>query len=104
MPLISFVIPCYNYGRYLQDCLDGIFSQDANYDFEIIAVNDGSPDNTIRYSKENKDPRLKIIDRRQNRGHIYTVNEGLQVATGKYICRIDPDDRHGTSLAERYQY
>lgn len=101
MPLVSFVIPCYNYGRYLRDCLDGIFSQNAQYDFEIIAVNDGSQDNTIEILKSYDDSRLKIIDRHQNRGHIFTVNEGLQAATGKYVCRIDPDDRHRPNFLSR---
>ena len=93
-PLISFVIPCYNYGRYLRDCLDGIFAQEGGYDLEVIAVNDASPDDTIDILRSYNDPRLRIIDRRENKGHIYTVNEGFAATTGKYVVRIDPDDRH----------
>jgi glycosyltransferase involved in cell wall biosynthesis len=93
-PLVSFVIPCYNYGRYLRDCLNGILSQKGGYDIEIIAVNDASPDDTIDILRSYTDPRLKIIDRRENKGHIFTVNEGIAAATGKYLVRIDPDDRH----------
>lgn len=97
-PLVSFVIPCYNYGRYLRDCLHGIFTQEGEYDIEVIAVNDGSPDDTIDILREWKDSRLKIIDRKENRGHVYTVNEGFAAARGKYLVRIDPDDRHRPSF------
>ena len=93
-PLVSFVVPCYNYGRYLRDCIDNILAQEGCYEFEIIAVNDGSPDDTIDILNSYTDHRLKIIDRKINRGHVFTVNEGLAAATGKYIVRIDPDDRH----------
>lgn len=92
-PTVSFVIPCYNYGRYLRDCLDSILNQEGGYEVEVIAVNDGSPDDSIDILRSYTDPRLKIIDRKQNRGHIYTVNEGIQAASGKYLVRIDPDDR-----------
>ena len=57
-------------------------------------MNDASPDNTIDILRSYADPRLKIIDRRENRGHVFTVNQGLAAATGKYLVRIDPDDRH----------
>jgi len=94
--LVSFVVPCYNYGRYLRDCLNRIFAQEGGYEIEVIAINDASPDNTIDILRSYSDPRLKIIDRRENRGHIFTVNEGMEAARGKYVVRIDPDDRHRT--------
>jgi glycosyltransferase involved in cell wall biosynthesis len=93
-PIVSFVIPCYNYGRYLRDCLDRIFAQEGGYEIEVIAVNDASPDDTIEILRSYNDPRLKIIDRRENKGHVFTVNEGFAATTGKYVVRIDPDDRH----------
>lgn len=93
-PLISFVIPCYNYGRYLRDCIDRIFAQQGGYDIELIAINDCSTDDTLAILRSYTDPRLTIIDHEINRGHIFTVNEGMQRATGKYVVRIDPDDRH----------
>lgn len=93
-PIVSFVIPCYNYGHYLRDCLDGIFAQEGGYDLEVVAVNDASPDDTLDILHSYHDPRLKIIDRRENKGHVFTVNEGFAATTGKYVVRIDPDDRH----------
>lgn len=93
-PLVSFVVPCYNYGRYLRDCLDRIFGQQGGYDIEVIAINDCSSDDTMEILRSYKDARLHVIDHEVNRGHIFTVNEALAAATGKYIVRVDPDDRH----------
>jgi glycosyltransferase involved in cell wall biosynthesis len=93
-PLVSFVIPCYNYGRYLAECLASIFRQEACEDFEIIAIDDGSTDTTREVLRSNQDPRLRVIIHERNLGHIYTVNEGLAAARGAFIARIDPDDRY----------
>src|SRR3954471_10856615 len=93
-PLVSFVVPCYNYGRYLRDCLDGILALEGGYGIEIIVINDASTDNTMEIARAYTDPRIHVIDRKVNRGHAHTVNEGLTACTGKYVVRIDPDDRH----------
>jgi glycosyltransferase involved in cell wall biosynthesis len=93
-PLISFVVPCYNYGRFLPDCLASIFAQEGGYDFEIIAIDDASTDNTSDVLLEFADPRLRAIRHTKNLGHIATVNEGVALARGAFIARIDPDDRY----------
>ena len=93
-PTVSFVIPCYNYGRYLLDCLEGIFNQTGNYSIEIILIDDGSTDNTRDLLCSIDDSRLQIITHNSNQGHISTVNEGLKATKGKYVVRVDPDDRH----------
>lgn len=94
-PLVSFVVPCYNYGRFLPECLNGIFRQEGGYDdIEIIAVDDGSKDNTLDVLRSFTDPRLRVIVQEKNQGHIVTVNRGLKEARGRYLVRIDPDDRH----------
>jgi glycosyltransferase involved in cell wall biosynthesis len=93
-PLVSFVVPCYNYGRYLGDCLESIFTQDANYPFEIIAVDDASQDDTLQVLERFRDSRVRVLIHERNQGHIKTVTEGLQAARGKYVARIDPDDRY----------
>jgi glycosyltransferase involved in cell wall biosynthesis len=93
-PLVSFVVPCYNYGRYLADCLTSIFSQEACVDFEVIVIDDGSTDDTRDVLRSSQDPRLRVIIHERNLGHIDTVNEGLAAARGVFIARIDPDDRY----------
>ena len=99
-PLVSFVVPCYNYGRYLRDCLDRIFAQQGDYPLEVIAINDKSTDDTLEILRSYGD-RIRVIDHEVNRGHVYTVNEGLKAATGKYVVRIDPDDRHRPTFLRR---
>jgi glycosyltransferase involved in cell wall biosynthesis len=93
-PLVSFVVPCYNYGRYLPDCLKSIFGQQHEQNFEIIAVDDGSADDTQEILRSFADPRLEVITHTRNLGHIATVNEGLSHARGTFVARIDPDDRY----------
>ncbi len=94
-PLVSFVIPCYNYGCYLPDCLAGIFGQQGGYEnFEIIAIDDCSTDNTREVLGGHCDPRLRVFHHEVNRGHIFTVNEGFSLVRGRFIARLDPDDRY----------
>jgi glycosyltransferase involved in cell wall biosynthesis len=100
-PLVSFVVPCYNYGRFLRDCLDRIFAQQGGHDIEAIAINDRSTDDTLKILRSYSDSRLRVIDHDVNRGHIFTVNEGLAATRGKYIVRIDPDDRHRLNFLSR---
>lgn len=100
-PLVSFVVPCYNYGRYLRECLDRVFRQEGNYDIEVIAIDDCSTDDTLAILRSYDDPRLRVIHHEVNRGHIFTVNEGLAAATGKYLVRVDPDDRHRLHFLRR---
>lgn len=108
-PLVSFVVPCYNYGRYLTDCLSSIFQQEGCDDFEIIAIDDGSTDDTREVLRSYLDTRLRVIIHERNLGHIHTVNEGLAAARGAFIARIDPDDRYrrwflGSVLEKFRQY
>src|SRR5213593_15129 len=93
-PHISFVIPCFNYGRYLADCLNSIFEQEGDFDFEVIVIDDASTDNTVAVIESFADSRVRIIRHSTNRGHVLTINEGLDRARGAFIARIDPDDRY----------
>lgn len=93
-PLISFVIPCYNYAKYLPDCLESIFNQEGDYDFEVLVIDDGSTDNTPEVLSSFSDSRLRIMRHEQNLGHVKTINHGLRQARGDFIARIDPDDRY----------
>jgi len=93
-PLVSFVVPCYNYGRYLAECLNSIFRQEEHDDFEVIVIDDGSTDDTQYVLRKFADPRLHVITHPVNLGHATTVNEGLKLARGAFIARIDPDDRY----------
>jgi O-antigen biosynthesis protein len=93
-PLVSFVVPCYNYGRFLPDCLNSIFGQKGDYAIEIIAIDDASSDNTLEVLAQFDDPRLRVIRHAKNEGHVRTISQGLQEARGRFVARIDPDDRY----------
>ncbi len=90
--LVSIIVPIYNAGPYLEQCLDSIVGQ-THKDLEIILLNDGSTDDsltTIRRYAEN-DGRIKMIDK-QNQGYGATCNRGLAEATGTWISIVEPDD------------
>ncbi len=92
MPLISIIIPVYNTGKYLKQCLDSILCQSFKK-FEIICVNDGSKDNSLEIlnSYKEKDNRIVVISK-ENEGQGIARNKGLELARGKYIIFADSDD------------
>lgn len=93
-PQISFIVPCYNYARYLPDCLNSILQQEGDFDFEIIVIDDASTDNTTEVIRSFTDGRIRFIANETNLGHAKTINRGLLAARGWFIARIDPDDRY----------
>ena len=90
---VSVIIPVYNVEQYLRQCLDSVISQTFK-DIEIIIVNDCSPDNSLEIIREyqQKDDRIVLVDLKQNVGLGFARNEGMKVATCKYITFIDSDD------------
>jgi glycosyltransferase involved in cell wall biosynthesis len=74
--------------------LKSIFEQEGGHDFEIIAVDDGSTDDTEKILCAFADSRLRVIRHQVNQGHVATINEGLAAARGAFVARIDPDDRY----------
>ena len=81
---ISVVIPVYNAEKYLAKCLDSIFIQSGT--FEVIAVNDGSTDNSLNILKQYaaKHSNMKVIDQ-QNQGIASARNAGIRASKYKYI-------------------
>ena len=92
-PHVSVLIPCFNYGRYLRACLDSVFAQAGAPEFEIVAINDGSTDETREILDGIRDSRLRVVHQ-ENRGHAETINRALSMARGAIVTRIDPDDRY----------
>src|SRR5205085_922245 len=83
---------------YLGACIGSILAQDGYGDFEIIAIDDASPDNTAEVLRSFADPRLRVIMHSKNQGHVATVNEGLSEARGQFVARIDADDVYRPSF------
>lgn len=89
-PLFSIVIPAYNCAQYIQQTLRSIYQQTVQ-DYEIIVINDGSPDDLEEVLKKETDPRLRIITQ-PNGGVSRARNRGIQEAKGSYIAFLDSDD------------
>lgn len=92
MKKVSVIIPIYNVGLYLRQCLDSVLSQTYK-NLEIICINDGSTDDSLRICQEycDKDSRIIIINQ-QNSGVSRSRNNGINVSSGDLIFFLDGDD------------
>lgn len=109
MKRLSVIIPCYNVQEYLSKCIDSVIDNELD-DIEIILVNDGSKDDTLKiikeYKKKCKDI-IKIVDQ-ENQGLSMARNAGIEVSTGEYITFLDSDDyvdskMYSTMLDKAYE-
>lgn len=91
-PKVSIIVPIYNMEKYLAKCFNSLLAQTLK-EIEIIAVNDGSTDDSMLILKayEEKESRIKIIDQ-SNQGVSAARNNGILHAKGDYIGFVDPDD------------
>ncbi|MFC5265288.1 glycosyltransferase family 2 protein [Kribbella qitaiheensis] len=97
-PRLSVVVPFYNVGDYIGDCLDSIARQTWT-DFEAILIDDGSPDDSAAIAKDlcGRDTRFRIVEQ-ENQGLGPARNTGVRHAQGEYLTFVDSDDlvsRHG---------
>ncbi len=92
MPELSIIVPVYKVEKYLPKCIDSILAQTFK-DFELILIDDGSPDHCGEICDEyaTKDPRIRVIHQ-ENQGVSAARNAGLDIATGSYIGFVDSDD------------
>ena len=88
----SVILPIYKVEKYLHECVDSILNQTFT-DFEVILVDDGSPDSCPQICDEYaaKDARVKVVHK-INGGQASARNAGLEVAQGDYVCYVDSDD------------
>lgn len=91
-PLVSVLMPTYNVGQYLAETIESILNQTLS-DFELIAVNDGSHDNSLDILTDyaQRETRIRVYTQ-PNQGIATTRNRCLDLATGKYIAWMDADD------------
>ena len=99
-PPISVIMSVYNSEEYLSEAIESILNQNFE-NFEFIIIDDGSTDGSLEIinSYAAKDSRIKILSH-ENKGLPASLNEGIAIATGKYIVRMDADD---ISLPSRFQ-
>jgi glycosyltransferase involved in cell wall biosynthesis len=89
-PKVSVLMSVYNGEEFLNEAIDSIIDQTFK-DFEFIIIDDGSKDKSLKIIKSYKDPRIVLVSR-PNKGLVASLNEGLNLAKGKYIARQDADD------------
>jgi glycosyltransferase involved in cell wall biosynthesis/GT2 family glycosyltransferase len=90
-PLVTVLIPCYNYGRFLDGAIKSVLDQTYK-NIEIIIIDDGSTDpDTISHLDCIQYPKTTII-RQNNQGLAEVRNTGFRIARGSYVCCLDPDD------------
>lgn len=92
-PIVSLILPVYKTEKYIRRCLDSIIKQTFK-DFEVIIVNDASPDNAINLIMEyaQQDDRFRIIQKEKNEGSMAARKSGYTVAKGDYFVFCDSDD------------
>ena len=100
MPLISIIVPVYKVEKYLEKCVKSILNQ-TFADFELILVDDGSPDQCGKMCDEyaKMDDRVKVIHK-ENGGLSDARNAGINLASGKYISFVDSDDYISNDMYE----
>lgn len=99
LPLVSILMPVYKTAPYLREAMDSMLSQTFT-DFELIVLDDCSPDNAEEILDSYTDPRIVRYKGEKNAGLSNVLNVGIGMARGKYIARMDSDD---LSMPERLQ-
>ncbi len=92
-------MPVYNGEKYLREAIESILNQSYS-DFELLIINDGSSDATEEIILSYKDSRVRYVKNETNLKLIATLNKGIDMASGKYIVRMDADD---VSLPQRLE-
>ena len=93
------MLPVFNGGQHIAEAVSSILSQTFS-DFELIVIDDGSTDNTPSELQQFKGDSRLILISRENRGLVESLNEGIDLAKGEWIARMDSDD---ISLPERFE-
>ncbi len=90
-PLVSFVVPCYKLAHLLPECVNSILAQ-TYPNFELLIMDNCSPDNTPEVAQSFHDLRVKHIRNEANLGHLRNFNKGITISRGKYVWLISADD------------
>jgi len=88
-PLISIIIPIYGKINYTLNCLSSISKNLPNTSFEIIVINDNSPDDSLKTLRKIKN--LRILNNKLNQGFIFSCNKGAEASVGKYLYFLNND-------------
>jgi glycosyltransferase involved in cell wall biosynthesis len=99
-PELSIVMPFYNTEKYIGDAVQSLLAQ--TYDnFELILVDDASTDGSAEVVKSLNDSRIKLLKNEINRGIVFSRNQGMKAAVGRFIAPFDSDDLARTDKFEK---
>ena len=96
--MISIIIPLYNKEKSIVRTLHSVLEQ-SYQDFEIVIVNDGSTDNSVRELSKVKDCRIRLVEQ-PNRGVSVARNTGIAIANGEFVAFLDADDEWSTDYLQ----
>lgn len=90
---VSVVIPCYNYGACLEECVRSALEQ-RGVDVDVTIIDDGSTDDSVAVASRlaSADSRVQVVQHETNQGHLATANQALSFATADYVVKLDADD------------
>lgn len=99
---VSVIVPCHDYGRFLETCVRSILTQ-TGVDFDVTIIDDHSHDDTREVCAvlAAGDPRVRVVRHTWRHGHIATFNEGLSHARGDYVVLLSADDALAPGALER---
>jgi glycosyltransferase involved in cell wall biosynthesis len=96
MSSVSVVIPCYNYGHFLEEAVSSVLDDQEGVDVRVLIIDDASPDDSADMARKiaASDPRVEVTVHAANKGNVATYNEGLlEWADGDYCVLMSADDR-----------
>src|SRR5262249_39227862 len=90
---VDVIVPCYRYGSFLTQCVGSVLAQSVE-DLRVLIIDDASPDNTAEVAADlaRTDARVSVLRHANNKGHIYTYNEGIDWASADYMLILSADD------------
>ncbi len=102
-PLVSIIMPCFKQAHFLQEAVESVVAQTLA-DWELIVVNDGSPDNTSQVTQDlierHPERRIRLLEK-ANGGLASARNAGIAIAVGRFILPLDSDDRLHPQMLEK---
>jgi glycosyltransferase involved in cell wall biosynthesis len=102
MAKVDIIVPCYNYGRFLEPCVHSVLNQSVG-DVRVLVIDDASSDDSLAVAQRlaQSDARVTVMSHAKNMGHIATYNEGIAWASSDYFLLLSADDMLAPGALER---
>jgi glycosyltransferase involved in cell wall biosynthesis len=98
---LAIIIPCYNYGKYLEECLESVFNNKTNYSFDVVVIDDCSTDDSVCVANKLKEKyNFELMVNENNYKLPKTRNVGINCIESKYVLCLDADDTIPTNYIE----